>query len=134
MYVEDHCRAIEAVVMASDIGETYNVGGGGYRPTNLEMVGTICGLMDKIIPRKDGKAYAELITHVEDRKGHDSRYAIDYSKLQQTLRWEPHETLESGLTKTIQWYVGNPEWVKGICNKPEYLAWVKYNYSERGVV
>ncbi len=112
LYVEDHCSAIRTVLEGGRIGEKYNVGG-NYEKTNIEIVKTICRLLDKVKPAGNGKPYEELITYVDDRPGHDLRYAIDSSKIQKELGWTPAETFESGITKTVQWYLDNIDW----CNK-----------------
>ena len=108
LYVEDHARALYQVVTRGVPGETYNIGGHNER-TNIEVVRKICSLLDELRPRKDGKPYADQIVHVKDRPGHDLRYAIDASKIQRELGWVPAETFESGIRKTVQWYLDNKE-------------------------
>lgn len=109
LHVEDHARALEAVVLRGTIGETYNIGGRSER-TNLEVVQTICNLLDEERPRADGKSYAEQIAYVTDRPGHDRRYAIDPSKIENELGWKAQETFETGIRKTIRWYLDNEWW------------------------
>ncbi|EMG53550.1 dTDP-glucose 4,6-dehydratase [Ochrobactrum sp. CDB2] len=109
LYVEDHARALVLVATTGKLGESYNIGGRAER-TNLSVVETICAILDKKRPRANGKSYAELITFVTDRPGHDRRYAIDASKIERDLGWKPLETFESGLEKTIQWYLDNAWW------------------------
>lgn len=112
LYVEDHCSAIRTVLEKGKIGEKYNVGG-NYEKTNIEIVQTICRLLDKVRPSASKKPYESLITYVDDRPGHDLRYAIDSSKIQKELGWLPSETFESGIAKTLDWYLNNLDW----CNK-----------------
>jgi dTDP-glucose 4,6-dehydratase len=113
LYVEDHCRAIALVLQKGRTGETYNVGGLNER-ANLDAVNLICKLLDARSPRKDGKSYAEQITFVKDRPGHDRRYAINCSKLQKELGWSPKESFETGLAKTVDWFVSNRAWCDAI--------------------
>lgn len=129
LYVKDHCSALRRVLEAGRLGETYNVGGWNEKP-NLEIVHTVCGLLDELRPRSDGKPYATQITHVTDRPGHDRRYAIDASKIEQELGWRPAETFETGIRKTIQWYLDNPAWVANV-QSGAYQHWVHKNYSTR---
>ena len=125
LYVEDHCRAIYNVLLKGKIGDTYNVGGGEEK-TNLEVVNNICDILDDIYPSENLKSYKELIKFVEDRPGHDFRYAIDYSKLKNELSWQPKESFNSGLRKTIDWYLKNLDWIKNITTD-------KYNLSRLGL-
>jgi len=113
LYVTDHCQAIREVLSRGRLGETYNVGG-RCEKANLEIVDTLCRLLDELSPREDGKSYADQKSFVEDRPGHDRRYAINFSKLQNELGWEPTEQLESGLRKTVRWYLDHREWVEDI--------------------
>lgn len=113
LYVEDHCRAILKVLEAGQVGEVYNIGGHNEM-TNLDVVKTICGLLDEMVPDSPHKPHAELITFVKDRPGHDRRYAIDAGKLQRELGWQPKETFETGIRKTIQWYLDHQEWTQRI--------------------
>ena len=110
LYVEDHCEAIETVLLNGKIGETYNIGGNNEK-TNLFVVETICQILDKLMPRQDQKSYAELIMFVKDRLGHDRRYAIDAKKISSELGWKPKETFETGIEKTIRWYLENSMWL-----------------------
>ena len=113
LYVDDHVRAMLAVVDGGNVGESYMVGGNSEK-TNLQVVETICDTLDQLSPRSDGKAYREQITFVTDRPGHDFRYAIDASKLKNELGWEPAETFETGIARTIQWYLDNEKWWQDI--------------------
>lgn len=113
LFVEDHARALYQVITQGLVGETYNIGGHNEK-TNMEVVQTICSLLDELAPRADGSSYASLITHVSDRPGHDRRYAIDASKIYQDLGWKPQEDFASGLRKTVQWYLANREWCQRV--------------------
>ena len=106
LYVEDHCEAIKEVLVKGSIGESYNIGGNNEK-TNIEIVKTVCSTLDEIKPRKNNSSYKELITFVEDRPGHDFRYSLDISKIKKELNWQPQETFESGIRKTILWYLEN---------------------------
>ncbi len=129
LYVKDHCSALRCVLEAGRLGETYNIGGWNEKP-NLEIVCTVCQLLDEIRPRTDGQSYAQQITHVTDRPGHDRRYAIDASKIEQELGWRPAETFETGIRKTIEWYLDNPTWVANVLSGA-YQRWVEKNYDTR---
>jgi dTDP-glucose 4,6-dehydratase len=107
LYVEDHARALIQVATQGDIGETYNIGGHNEK-TNLEVVHTLCDLLQELVPKDE--RYRDLITFVQDRPGHDLRYAIDASKIERELGWVPQETFETGLRKTVQWYLANQHW------------------------
>jgi len=128
LYVKDHCSAIRRVVEAGRVGETYNVGGWNEKP-NIEIVQSVCALLDKLRPKADGSSYQTHITYVKDRPGHDRRYAIDARKLEQELGWKPAETFESGIRKTVQWYLANPQWVANV-QSGAYRDWVQQHYSE----
>ncbi|CAM8350921.1 dTDP-glucose 4,6-dehydratase [Candidatus Methylopumilus universalis] len=127
LYVKDHCSAIREVLKQGHIGETYNVGGWNEK-TNLEVVETLCTVLDELKPKSDGKSYADQITFVKDRPGHDRRYAIDASKLERDLGWRPQETFETGLRKTVLWYLENETWVNHVVSG-EYQHWVEKQYS-----
>jgi len=127
LFVQDHCRAIARVLDAGRPGETYNIGGWNEKP-NIEVVGTLCTLLDELQPRADGKSYAEQITYVKDRAGHDRRYAIDASKISTELGWRPQETFETGLRKTVQWYLDNQDWVTAVTSG-HYRQWVDLQYG-----
>lgn len=127
LYVKDHCSAIRRVLEAGKLGETYNVGGWNEKP-NIEIVRTVCALLDELKPRADGKPYAEQITYVTDRPGHDRRYAIDARKLERELGWKPAETFESGIRKTVEWYLANGEWVRNV-QSGSYRDWVSKQYG-----
>ena len=130
LYVTDHCTAIRRVLEAGLIGQVYNVGGWNEKP-NIEVVKTLCRMLDLKKPRVDGKSYAEQIAFVEDRLGHDQRYAIDASKIANQLGWKPKETFESGIEKTVNWYLENQDWVKNVTSG-DYRHWVQKQYAERG--
>jgi dTDP-glucose 4,6-dehydratase len=129
LYVKDHCSAIRRVLEAGKPGEVYNVGGWNEKP-NLEIVRTVCALLDGLRPRSDGASYSSQITYVTDRPGHDRRYAIDASKIERELGWKPAETFDTGIRKTVQWYLDNPAWVANV-QSGAYRAWVEKNYLER---
>ena len=115
LFVEDHCDAIYSVLQNGSIGDTYNIGGNN-EIQNIHIINTICSIMDELKPRDNGEKYAQLITYVKDRPGHDFRYAIDASKIKERLDWEPKEIFEGGIKKTIQWYLENEQWWKDIQN------------------
>jgi dTDP-glucose 4,6-dehydratase len=127
LYVRDHCSAIRRVLQAGRVGEVYNVGGWNEM-ANLDVVKTLCAVLDKESPRKDGQSYATQITFVKDRPGHDRRYAIDARKLERELGWKPAETFESGIRKTVRWYLDHAEWVKQVTSG-EYRKWVATQYA-----
>ncbi len=127
LYVVDHCRAILRVLEAGRVGETYNIGGWNEKP-NLEVVHTICHRLDAVRPRADGQSYTSQITFVKDRPGHDRRYAIDARKIERELGWRPLETFESGITKTIDWYLANAQWVDDVTSG-HYRQWVATQYG-----
>jgi dTDP-glucose 4,6-dehydratase len=129
LFVEDHCSAIRAVLERGRLGETYNIGGSSER-TNIDVVTTICDLLDELSPTKGISSRRDLITYVKDRPGHDRRYAIDARKIKQELGWEPAERFESGIRKTVEWYLGNQEWVENV-RSGAYLQWIETNYAER---
>jgi dTDP-glucose 4,6-dehydratase len=129
LYVTDHCVAIQRVLAGGRPGETYNVGGRNER-TNLEVVNTICALLDDMQPRADGQSYSTQITFVADRPGHDRRYAIDAGKLEAELGWRAVETFESGIRKTVQWYLTHQEWVQAVA-RGEYRQWMQTQYGTK---
>lgn len=126
LYVKDHCKAIRKVLESGRLGETYNVGG-WCEKTNLEVVELLCSILDELQPRGDGRSYANQITFIDDRPGHDRRYAIDAQKIEQELGWRPEETFETGIRQTVKWYLTNQQWVKGITSGA-YRDWVEKQY------
>ena len=129
LYVKDHCSAIRRVLEAGRLGETYNVGGWNEKP-NLDVVHTLCTILDELSPRADGKPYQEQITYVTDRPGHDRRYAIDATKLERELGWKPAETFETGIRKTVQWYLNNQAWVANVTSGA-YKQWLGKQFGEK---
>ena len=129
LFVEDHARALYKVVTEGVVGETYNIGGHNEKQ-NIEVVKTICKILDELKPQANGQAYASLITFVKDRPGHDLRYAIDATKIQNELGWTPAETFETGIRKTVEWYLNNQEWVAHIQNG-EYQSWLEKQYKAK---
>jgi len=127
LYVKDHCSAIRRVLADGQLGETYNVGGWNEK-ANLDVVHTLCTLLDELSPRADGQPYKNQITFVKDRPGHDQRYAIDASRLERELGWKPAETFDTGIRKTVQWYLQNQKWVANITSGA-YRDWVTTQYS-----
>ena len=127
LYVKDHCSAIRSVLQGGRVGEVYNVGGWNEKP-NIEIVHAVCALLDELRPRADCQAYSQQITYVIDRPGHDRRYAIDARKLEHELGWKPVETFETGIRKTVQWYLDNPGWVTNV-QSGAYRAWVQKQYA-----
>lgn len=130
LYVEDHCEAILQVLEKGPVGETYNIGGNN-QPYNLDIVKTICENLDELLPHSPYKPHFQLIQHVPDRPGHDRRYAMNISKIQRQLGWQPRETLQSGLTKTVKWYLENHDWVEKLIQKTDYRSWMDQNYTNR---
>lgn len=129
LYVVDHCRALRTVLERGRVGETYNVGGGNQR-SNLEVVKTLCGLLDEFAPQSKFRPHFQLVQYVTDRPGHDRRYAIDARKLEGELGWKAQESFETGLRKTVAWYLANPGWVENVTSGA-YQQWVVENYSGR---
>jgi len=129
LYVGDHCSAIRCVLAKGRLGEVYNIGGWNEK-ANLEIVHTVCSLLDELRPRAGGKPYREQISFVTDRPGHDRRYAIDARKIERELGWKPAETFETGIRKTVQWYLDNQDWVSNV-QSGSYRQWVEKNYAER---
>ena len=127
LYVKDHCSAIRRVLEAGRIGEVYNVGGRNEK-ANLEVVDTLCAILDELQPRSGGQSYRSQITFVKDRPGHDRRYAIDATKLEKELGWKPAETFETGIRKTVQWYLDYPEWVSNVTSG-NYRNWLEKQYA-----
>lgn len=127
LYVKDHCRAIRLVLESGLVGETYNIGGWNEK-ANLDVVQTLCDILDELRPRSDGKRYADQITFVKDRPGHDRRYAIDASKLERELGWKPQETFETGIRKTVAWYLDNQSWVANVTSGA-YRNWIDKQYG-----
>ncbi len=131
LYVKDHCSAIRRVLEAGKDGEVYNVGGWNEKP-NIEIVNIVCALLDELQPRADGKNYREQISYVKDRPGHDRRYAIDAGKLERELGWKPAETFETGIRKTVQWYLANPQWVIRV-QSGAYREWTSKHYEHETI-
>ena len=129
LYVKDHCSAIRAVLAKGRLGEVYNIGGWNEK-ANLDIVHTICALLDELRPRADKKSYREQIAFVADRPGHDRRYAIDARKIERELGWKPAETFDTGIRKTVQWYLDNQDWVSHV-QSGDYRKWVEKNYAGR---
>ncbi|CAM3655609.1 dTDP-glucose 4,6-dehydratase [Polynucleobacter brandtiae] len=127
LFVGDHCSAIREVLARGKLGETYNIGGWNEK-ANIDVVRTICTILDELKPRVDGRSYAEQITYVTDRPGHDRRYAIDAGKIERELGWRPAETFDSGIKKTIEWYLDNPAWIDGVVSG-SYRDWLKKQYD-----
>ncbi len=127
LFVKDHCSAIRRVLEAGQLGETYNIGGWNEK-TNIDIVHTVCALLDELRPRHDGKKYCEQIAFVADRPGHDQRYAIDAQKIERELGWKPAETFETGIRKTVRWYLDNQNWVANV-QSGAYREWVEKNYT-----
>ena len=127
LYVKDHCSAIRRVLEAGKQGETYNVGGWNEK-TNLEVVHTVCVVLDELRPRSDGQSYKTQITFVQDRPGHDRRYAINASKIERELGWKPTVTFETGIRETVQWYLDNPRWVANVTSGV-YRDWISHQYG-----
>ncbi|QNK75194.1 dTDP-glucose 4,6-dehydratase [Variovorax sp. PAMC28562] len=129
LYVKDHCSAIRRVLEAGRLGETYNVGGWNEKP-NIEIVNTVCALLDELRPKAGGKSYREQITYVTDRPGHDRRYAIDARKIEKELGWNPADTFDTGIRKTVEWYLANGEWVRNV-QSGAYREWVEKQYDSK---
>lgn len=128
LYVKDHCSAIRAILSSGSVNETFNIGGNNEK-TNLDLVKTTCGILDELVPAS--KPYASLMTHIEDRPGHDRRYAIDATKIKNKIGWEPKESFETGIRKTISWYLNNMAWVSDLNKNEDFQAWLKINYQSR---
>ncbi|MBS1813484.1 MAG: dTDP-glucose 4,6-dehydratase [Acidobacteria bacterium] len=129
LYVGDHCSAIRTVLAKGKLGETYNIGGCNQR-TNMEVVHTLCNLLDELVPDSPHRPHRNLIKHVTDRPGHDRRYAIDARKIERELGWKPAESFETGFRKTVEWYLNNPAWVEGVTSGA-YQHWIEENYGHR---
>lgn len=127
LYVADHCSAIRRVMASGTVGEVYNIGGWNEK-TNLEVVQTICSILDELKPRPDGSSYQKQIVFVHDRPGHDRRYAIDATKIERELRWKPAETFETGIRRTVRWYLANQSWVNNVTSGA-YRNWINQQYG-----
>ena len=130
LFVEDHCEAIWTVLRESEPGETYAIGGGN-QPANMQIVNTICDILDELRPNSPHTPHRQLIRHVADRPGHDRRYAMDITKISRQLNWKPRNSLTSGLLKTVEWYLQNPGWVEAIRKQQDYQGWLAKNYYSR---
>ncbi len=130
LYVEDHCEAIGLILEKGLAGETYNIAA-GFQPTNIEVVHHLCATLDELLPASPSVPHSALVRFVPDRPGHDRRYALDITKIQTQLGWRPHESLGSGLNKTIQWYLAHPGWVSAIRQQQDYQQWLVHNYDKR---
>ncbi|MDP1896923.1 MAG: dTDP-glucose 4,6-dehydratase, partial [Sulfurimicrobium sp.] len=128
LYVGDHCTAIREVLHKGRLGETYNIGGWNEK-TNLDVVHTVCAILDELKPAANSQPYSSLITYVKDRPGHDRRYAIDARKIERELGWKPAETFETGIRKTVRWYLEHLDWVENIISG-EYQSWIKKQYGK----
>ena len=133
LYVADHCAAIWQVVTRGQAGQTYNIGGGN-QPPNLQIVNTLCEILDELNPHSVFKPHKELVRYVADRPGHDRRYAMDITRIAGELGWRPQESLSSGLLKTVQWYLGNPAWIENVRKGSDLSGWMDKNYKQRGEV
>jgi len=131
LYVEDHCQAIHKILQLGKPGETYNIGGNN-QPTNLTIVELLCDIIDECLPQSHFLPHKQLIQFVADRPGHDRRYAMDTSKIQRELHWQPQHDLQGGLLRTIEWYLSNPGWVEAISKHGDYQSWLQKNYQGRG--
>lgn len=131
LFVGDHCEAIRCVLEHGKPSETYNIGGWNEK-ANIEIVGHICQLLDEIRPRSDGRSYRSQITHVADRPGHDRRYAVDAAKIERELGWQPAETFESGIRKTVEWYLSNPHWLEAV-QTTAHRDWISRQYATQAV-
>lgn len=130
LYVDDHCEAIWKVVTKGRVGETYCVGGDN-QPPNIEIVKTICSILDKLQPDSEFTPHEQLITYVQDRPGHDRRYDIKIDKIHKELGWQPSHDLSQGLLDTVKWYLDNPEWIEAITKQSDLNTWMKKNYGDR---
>jgi dTDP-glucose 4,6-dehydratase len=131
LYVEDHCEAIWTVLTKGEKGETYNIGGDN-QPTNLTVTQTLCEILDEYVPSSSYIPHKQLIRFVDDRPGHDRRYAMDISKIKNELGWKPRQTLASGLLKTVEWYLDHVNWIDAIRKRGDYQTWLDTNYAQRG--
>lgn len=130
LYVEDHCHAIWTILRSDKQGETYNIGGGN-QPTNIKIVETICDILDECKPESPYAPHRNLLEFVQDRPGHDRRYAMDISKINRDLDWQPRQSLASGLLSTVEWYLENPGWIESIRKQGDYQGWIEKNYEKR---
>jgi dTDP-glucose 4,6-dehydratase len=131
LYVEDHCEAIHKVLERGRVGETYAIGGNN-QPPNIEIVHTICEILDELQPASPYVPHASLIRHVADRPGHDRRYAMDITKIREELGWRPRQSLKTGLLHTVRWYLEHPDWIDAVRRESDYTDWVDKNYADRG--
>jgi dTDP-glucose 4,6-dehydratase len=131
LYVEDHCEAIRDVIKIGKSGETYIVGG-NTQPTNLKVINTLCEILDECLPQSEYSPHESLIEYVVDRPGHDRRYAMDITKINNDLGWSPRQSLSEGLLKTVEWYLDHQDWIAAIGAQGDYQDWLEKNYQARG--
>jgi dTDP-glucose 4,6-dehydratase len=129
--VQDHCEAILRILEKGRAGETYLIGGNN-QPTNLEIIQTITGIMDELLPNSPYRPHISLIQHVKDRPGHDRRYAMDISRMRNELGWQPRIDLHTGLRQTVEWYLVHQDWIAALTARQDFTAWTKANYTNRG--
>jgi dTDP-glucose 4,6-dehydratase len=131
LFVEDHCEAIQLILEHGKVGETYLIGGQN-QPTNLEIIHQITAILDDLLPDSHFKPHANLIKYVQDRPGHDRRYAMDISKIHRELDWTTRHDLASGLRETVNWYLSHQDWVRSLTEKEGFSTWIEHNYVNRG--
>jgi dTDP-glucose 4,6-dehydratase len=130
LYVEDHCEAILSVLLNGQVGQAYIIGGGN-QPTNLSVIHEICDILDELQPDSPYTPHDQLLQYVQDRPGHDRRYAMDITHIRNELGWRPRQSLSSGLARTVQWYLENPSWIDAIHQQQDYQGWLAKNYGDR---
>jgi len=130
LFVTDHCKAIWDVICEGKLGQTYNVGGNN-QPTNIEIVKTLCAILDELVPQSPHRPHEQLITYVTDRPGHDRRYAMNIDKISRELDWQPSHSLQEGLRETVMWYLENQEWLSSVSDRTDFQTWMTRNYQNR---